>query len=366
MSKEPNNTRGDGVVDQLAKDSRAQEARMLPVSGSLTPDQLDFVRKRISERCDDKSLSYEQIDKKVGCARKAVRRFMDGNYEHSDSTFARKLDRWLKGTEPGHGGMPTEYVSTIVAEKMIGLIKQVFLRKSMGVIVGPSGTSKSTVLKAVQTGFISNSVHIELNSTDSKLTPLLRRISIDLGLHERYNSQRLMFNINRALKGTDRLLMIDEAHYLDKRSVNALRDIHKATRCPIMLVGTQDLLETIDDFNEFHGQMKSLISMTYNITREIQQKGTPLYSVDEIIAYAKAMNLRLDISGADFVANLASTMGWGGLRSAAYLMLNASHLARGKVITAKMLNSALREMSGYDGFQQTKFKSESNRKVGAA
>ena len=78
------------------------------------------------------------------------------------------------------------------------------------------------------------------------------------------------------------------------------------------------------------------------------------------------MKIKIDLAGADFVASLASTLGWGGLRSAAYLMLNANMLAKDKTVTVKHLNSALREMEGYDGFQRTKQKQTQSRRAAVA
>ena len=366
MSGDHTNPRGESLAEQTAKESRAQEARMLPSTGDLTDAQVEHVRNAVNQRCEELTITYEDIDKKIGCGSRAVRRFMTGSYEHSDSNFARRLDRWLKGTEKGEAHMPTEYVSVGVAEKIIGVVKQVYRRRSMGAIVGPSGTSKTTVLKAIEAGLIPNSKHIELTSTDRTISQALRRIATELGLPDKAHAQRQMINIIKELKYTDRLLLLDEVHYLDNRAMNAVRDIHKQTGCPIVLVGTQDLLTTINDFDEFHGQMKSLVSMTYNISREAMITGDPLYTIDDIVKYATAIGIKLDSSGADFVAQLSSTLGWGGLRSAAYLMLNANLLSRGKMVTMKHLNTALREMEGYDGFDRTKTRMHATRKVGAA
>jgi len=340
---------------------------MLPRTGDLTPEQCDYVRNCVNQRCDEQGLSYEQVDNKIGCGRKATRRFMEGKYEHSDSNFARKLDTWLKNSDPTQGGMPRSYVSTFVAEKIRGIIVQVYKRKSMGVVVGPSGVSKTTVLKYIAAGEIPGSIHIELTSTEETIKQVLARISAELGLVDQYNAQRLMKNIIKTLRGTDRLLMIDEAHYANKKALNAIRDIHKQTGCPVMLVGTNDIFEVINDFDAFHGQMKSLISMSYDITIEANEKGKPLYTVDEMYEYAASMGLKLTVDGASRAARLSSEFGWGGLRSTAYLLLNSAMLTKGKPISEDAINHALREMEGFTGFQRTTARlAASEKKVAVA
>jgi DNA transposition AAA+ family ATPase len=339
---------------------------MLPSKGSLNPEQIEYVRKCVNERCDEQGLSYEQIDNKLGCGRKATRRFMEGNYDHSESNFARKLDNWLKNSDPNLGGMPRAFVSTEVADNMIGIIKQVYQRRSMGVIVGPAGVSKTTVLKYIAAGRIAGSMHIELTSTEKTIVQVLRRLSAELGLNDQYHAQRLMQNIIKNLRGTDRLLLIDEAHYANKQALNALRDVHKQTGCPIMLVGTREITESVNDFDAFRGQMKSLISMHYDISIEANESGNPLYSVDDIINYAGSMGIKLTIDGASRVAELSSQLGWGGLRSAAYLMLNASMAVGGKPLTERHINRTLRQMEGYEGYLRTDSRVQSSRKVAVA
>lgn len=366
MTRDRHNNRDESLAHQAAQDARATEARMLPRTGTLTPEQCDHVRKMVNERCDEQGLTYEQIDNKIGCGRKATRKFMEGTYEHSDTNFARKLDNYLKGSDPALGGMPKAFVSTTVADKIRGIIRQVHQRKSMGVIVGPSGVSKTVVLKFIAAGDIPGAIHIELTSTDKTIKQVLARTAAELGLNDQYHAQRLMSNIIKTLRGTDRLLMYDEAHYANKDALNAIRDIHKQTGCPIMLVGTRDIFDAINDFDAFHGQMKSLISMSYDITVEANQSGNPLYNVDEMYEYAASMGLKLTVDGASRAAELSSELGWGGLRSTAYLLLNAGLISKGKPISEQAINAALRQMEGFDGFQRTTARLAASRKAAVA
>lgn len=366
MTHNPNEPRGENLAEQFANDSRAMEARMLPDKGPLNEEQIQHVIDRIDQRIMEDDITCLEIDAQLKAARGSTSQFRLNKYPHDDSNFARRLDRWMNQLELGVGGMPTQMVSMKVADRMIGVLRQIKTRQSMGSIVGPSGVSKSTVRKACVAGLITGCMGFELTETDRTMTQVLRRLTIDLGGPRTISAQMCMQWLKDRLTGTGILLIIDEAHYLERRAMNALRDLHKATGCPIALMGTNDLLQTIDDFNEFHGQMKSLFSINYNITVEANASGTPLYTVDEIMKYAKEMNLRINITGAGEVTDLANTLGWGGLRAAAYLLLNAATLSKGKLITERHVLSALRQMEGADGFQRTKAKSEFAKKTAVA
>ena len=356
MSIDRNNPNDDQLIKQIAQDARASEARMLPETGELTNEQLDYVRERVRQKLNIDDITTEDIDHKIGAAKYSTSRFLQGKYDHSDTNFARRLDRFLIEQEMGLGGLPIGMVRTGLVDRIVSVAKRVNTLQAMGSIVGPSGTSKSTVRKAIEAGIIPQSISVELTETDRTMAQFLRALSKAVGGEKNSSAQRSMNSIKDRLTGTGRLIMIDEAHYLDKRAMNSLRDVHKATGCPVLLFGTQDLLETINDFTAFHGQMKSLFAINYNITVEAQHSGEPLFTIDDVLSYVKAMKLKIDTSGADVVARLASTMGWGGLRAAGFLLLNASVLAKGQLITAKHINTALRQMEGADGFERTKFK----------
>lgn len=53
--------------------------------------------------------------------------------------------------------------------------------------------------------------------------------------------------IVRQLSRTDRLLVIDDAHKLTRPALQFLFDLHDSTQCPLLLVGTAELLRKIDD-----------------------------------------------------------------------------------------------------------------------
>ncbi|MGV6813702.1 MAG: AAA family ATPase [Phycisphaerales bacterium] len=341
---------------------------MLPVNGDLTPEQINYVRNELEQWIIVNDHDHAYIDAQLKCTRGSTAKFREGKYQFDQSKFARRVDRWLKQKDLGNGSMPTQYVSTVIAEKMIGTLRKIKSTKSMGSIVGPSGVSKSTVREYCVSGHIEGCDGFELSETDRTMGQMLKRMAFDLGAPKSTTSQQAMFFLRQHYTGTDILIIVDEAHYLEKRAMNALRDLHKSTKCPICLMGTRDLLQTINDFDEFHGQMKSLFSFTYNITVEEQSEGgTPLYTVDELAKFATSMGLKLDITGACKITNLANLLGWGGLRAAGYLLLNAASLAKGRPITEKAINDAHKQMSGSDGFALVNAKLElANKKMAVA
>jgi DNA transposition AAA+ family ATPase len=63
----------------------------------------------------------------------------------------------------------------------------------------------------------------------------------------------------RAIKGTDRLFIIDEADKLNRRSLGALRRLSDNAGVGIVLIGTPELLPMVNDPDGKYGQISSRI-----------------------------------------------------------------------------------------------------------
>lgn len=366
-------TRGHTVADQLAKDARAKEARMLPETGPLADEQLRWALGVFTGYLEEHGLEPRDVARQIGDPISRVTAFCKGEFHNQagDSRLARRLIRWVRTQEDAdREGAAATYVSTGLAEKMIAVVKATASVRMMGVIVGCSGVSKSTVCRAIEAGVIPGSVHVELTFPHGRPAALARLLAKRTGCPRRTGSlAEILEALIDHLKDTGRLLMIDEAHYLKAEGCQVLRDLHKQTGCPIVLVGTRDVLDTINDFNEFTGQFKRLFAYTLNITEEIAESGDPLYSTPEIARFAKSMGLRLTGDGLGLATELACLPGWGGLGSLRALLLNARAIALDDgAINRETVSIALRQMEGATGFArvQTRRAQSERRRVAVA
>lgn len=361
--RESNQTTGHDLAEQLAKDARAQEARMLPETGPLTDEQRHFASEQFAAYLEQRGLEPGDVARQLGLSVRSVVLFSEGKLKSDGGDrLIHKVTRWAKQQQDAeHTRLGRTYISTGAAEKMLGIIHGTYNAGMMGVIVGPSGISKSTVCRAVEAGLVPGSVHIELTKPHGRPAALARLIARRIDCPRQTGSLSYMMEaLIDELRGTNRLLMLDEAHYLTRDGCQVVRDLHKQTGCPIMWVGTRDVLDTISDFSEFAGQFKRLFAYTYNITEELADTGDPLYSPSEVSKFARSMGIRLTGDGLGFATELACLLGWGGLGSLGALLLNASAIARSKEakegkpcpFDAELLRQALRNMEGASGFSR--------------
>jgi len=152
-----------------------------------------------------------------------------------------------------------------------------------------------------------------------------RTMRVSPGVRSQGISSRMWFDaIKQTLKGTSRLLIIDQIHKLTNvdakdRALYALCDLHDATGAPQLWVGTTDLVEYLER-NEGRGkeplaQIRSRIA----ICRDLQEKandpnrGEPLFTIDDIRKVYGKNKLKLTRDGERYLMKLANLRGSGGL-----------------------------------------------------
>lgn len=316
------------IIDQLAHDVRATEARMLPAHGELNEHHIAHVKATLHEHCQRHNKQLEQVAREMRVNVGTLLRLIQQDYDPMMDDFARRVDLWLKTADLPDGAPtePQQMVYTRVVDTMRAIIQSVYNAKAIGIIVGESGTSKTLVLQAAADYWFPG-VYMHCVQEASRPGPVIKQLASTMGVSARYRNSESFQAIVNSLKATPRMLFIDQADYLPFRSLNIFRDIHKLTRCPIILCGTEELNETLAQENALRVQFARLILHRYNINDEAGMDGRPLFSVDEIIAYSREMKLHLTLDAADEATDIVNIRDFGGLGRLNYLLLNAHTIA---------------------------------------
>ncbi len=347
------------VPSKLAQAARVREARMLPLAGKLTDEQREAVREDVGAYLTKKKIDADELAHDIGLSKRVVENFLA---EGASDRRTRQFNQWLNDRmRRDNPQLPRGMVTTTVTERMIGVIKATDALGTMGLIIGPAGVGKTLVLKACQAGLVSGAVHIECHSGTTNPRPFAAWLARELSTRgrvgatiphgQRRSISAMMGDLVDRLRVHRRTLLIDEAHYLSKAALNICRDLHKQTGVPIVLVGSRDVTETINDFTEFHGQFSSLMTYSYNVGEEQASRGRPLYTVDEIAEFAASMEIKLTKPAGVLLTELSCILGWGGLRRVQQVLLNAKLLAdEGRAINDTHVRRALRDMLGGEQF----------------
>jgi hypothetical protein len=154
------------------------------------------------------------------------------------------------------------------------------------------------------------------------------------------------------LAGSDRLVLVDEAHKLQVGTLDAIREVWDEVHVPIVLAGTPSLGRTItsrrvDNLStELMDQLASRVAFFRDFRELTNPKtGDPerLFTVEDIRKAFHRGDVRLSRDGTNFLCRLANLLGCGGMRTCRHLVEICADSMKGvdKPITAAALESAL-------------------------
>jgi DNA transposition AAA+ family ATPase len=134
-----------------------------------------------------------------------------------------------------------------------------------------------------------------------------------------------------ALKGSNRLLLLDEAAKLTDTTIELLRDIHDNTGVPMLLLATRDLHDRIQkNADPDHGQLYSRFDVVHHLTEgyDLFAGGKALHTMAEIKALYNEPPVRLSPDAGRYLQDVANMLGYGSLRRCKMLVRNAVRRAR--------------------------------------
>jgi hypothetical protein len=213
---------------------------------------------------------------------------------------------------------PKDYVSTWVAEDIRTIVYQADKRMMMAAIVAPAGSGKTKVLKTLTEEMRGIYVYCEAEMT---VRDLYFAIAGSLGWRSpRGVKGDLRRFIIEKLTDTHRVIFLDEAHQLG-RWIGSIRAIHDEARVPIIMAGTDEILQFVNDRAHGRGQFSSRC-IRYNAMDHVHNAegpeggagGRDLFTIEEIKAFFDMKKIRFDRDALEMVWALACLPNYGTLR----------------------------------------------------
>jgi hypothetical protein len=222
----------------------------------------------------------------------------------------------------------------------------------MAAIVAPAGSGKTLVLKALANEMrgLLVTVYQGMGVRD-----LYRAVAEPLGYASTKRGSRadvLNFIVDK-LSGTSRIIFLDEAHLLGNH-IGAVRAIHDLAGVPIVMAGTADILDLINDRAHGRGQFSSRC-LRFNALEFVQNAedsrdgsaGRPLFSVAEIQEFFATRKIRLDRDAMKLVWALSCLPNYGCLRLVGTLVDIATDAEPGiALITRDHILGAMQSLIG--------------------
>jgi len=339
------------IFERLVQAARVKGrwARML--DANATPAEMDGASEVIRDWMGKRKLPISGVATKTGMGRSTISQVLSGNYKGDRLARLNELTELIDHEDKvAEVVRPEGLVETQGVELMMALIENVYISRTIGVIIAPPGFSKTTVLQAAHQ-MKKNSILIEADCKHANATGLIRLIAEELGEKVNSGSAIVLHKIKKKLRGTSWLLMIDQAHELLPEAFNLLRTINDL-KVPIILAATHQLRDHIARLPDaqFSSRLFGTLPLDKLVVMGDGGEGGPAHSVEDIIKICDGGKLRFTADARDFLFRLGNHPTLGALRQCQLLVMAVAQSGHGleKPISAAILNNALKKMHGED------------------
>ena len=216
-------------------------------------------------------------------------------------------------------------------------------------VFGPAQIGKSFTLQAIEGDQLYGCpVLVRVDESILRPLPLCRAMCERFDLSPAGTFDIVFRRLVKRLVSTKRMLMFDEAERLYYRTLEAIRDLHDETGCPVLFAGKPRLyvrlgFRALGDFSEVTDQLAGRIVMKRDLTERTRgHHPEPLYTVEDIRKLISQSGLKLHVSpeAARWLQMRASTLGLGGIGKALvslYLAAKVAYAQGNVTVTAEHL-----------------------------
>lgn len=278
----------------------------------LNSSSFDPIRDLVREHIQTTGKSQSEISKAIGYTPAVLSQFLRGSYSGDMHEVADKLLNYL-GRQEARQTVPQEpgFVETSISAEVLTVAEFAHNHNKLALIYGDAGIGKTLALTqyaAAHPDVIFIRVRVNLKSARA----------IENELAEKIGKR----DVIQALKGTGRLIIIDEAQRLTYSALETLRDIHDEAGVGIVFSGNKDI------YDRMRGRKGALFAQLFSrvgMRRHLQCRDILKKDVDVVFSQF----FQMDKQCLDYLFEVATRPNGGGLRQAKDFYLMGLHIARG-------------------------------------
>jgi DNA transposition AAA+ family ATPase len=215
---------------------------------------------------EGKRISQAKAAQALGYSSGVVSAYKSRTYQGNVKAFEEAVDAWLKreARRVAKIDVPTAETSTLDSVRKAVTMAQD--DRDIAVIVGDSGTGKTTALRAYAAESHS-AILIEVDSSFTK-NVLVTEIARAAGVESKGSMTAVIARIVEALRGRDTVVLIDEADYLSDGSLELVRRvINDKAETGVVLCGLPRLKYKLENLRNDHQQLTSRVGVLLEVKR---------------------------------------------------------------------------------------------------
>lgn len=220
----------------------------------------------LSKFLNKTGLTGASIARTLGVSTATVSKVKNGKLETIDKQTLTKFDDYINNYQKRTTKNLSDLVKTTDLQGVEFTCNEIIVASEMGVVYGKAGMGKTQAIKH----FVNTHPEAILIETLPMLSgkELLKQLLEGLGaIDSQGTANELVRRAVAILKRTDRVLIIDEAENLTTNNLELIRRIHDFSKTPVVLVGTNALIQNLK------GRQGELLQLSSRIMHQWEMQG---------------------------------------------------------------------------------------------
>lgn len=304
-------------------------------------EKIADVRAKVRAIVESSDVTYAAVAREAGISTSVISQFIKGEYRGDNNGVATKISVWLDNRNRRANDMPVapDFIPTRTVKQIWDALQYAQLAQCITVIYGNSGVGKTRALQQFAADR-PNVWLITVSPSRSSLSECLYELALELGIGDApRRSGQLGRAIRRKLRGTNGVVLVDEADHLDYSVLEELRILQEETGVGLALIGNHQVYGKLTGGNSRNMDFARLFS---RIAKKVSILKTKKADV-EAIADAWGLNGKAE---RDLIHALADKP--GALRTISHTLRLASMFARGsnEAMSEKHIRAAVKDLEG--------------------
>lgn len=338
-------TSDNNPMDRLTDRARIKgESRMIPDGtkpADVTEAQANAVIRAIDKYKADSGHSNTRIARAIDYGASTISQVLHWKYKGEWQDVIVALDRWLEDRlKRDQAPKVTDFVWTAVAREINTVAEAAIALGGIGLAYGPetSGMGKTITAQAIH-GDRPTSLLLTVDKVAATVGGLLSQICAQLRIAgaTQYSAAYLFERAKEALKGTGKLIIVDQVHSLcgakDDKPLHMLAELNDRTGCPQLWLGTRDIEAYLNRRQARGEETLTQVRRRISIRRDLLdrtrpgpggKKGEPCYTPQEVQKIFARNKIRLAPSAVSYLTKLANLPDGGAIGAAKNVVVMAT------------------------------------------
>lgn len=284
------------------------------VMDGVMEEQLSYEQaiERLKEYIAQSGKTQKAVGKELGISDGAVSGFLSGKYKTPHALIPKIASLISRNRKIAVAPKAPDFAPTTISRTVQNAIAYAHLRGVISVVYGDAGVGKtSTVNEYVKNDKLA--MLITISPTFASITGVNELIAAQLGVRERV-ARKLTMEIVDRLKGSGRVLIVDEAQHLTVRALNHLRCLSDESGIGVALVGNEEV------YSKMRGSGKADFAQLFSrvgMRKQVQTRDISMADIESIFG-----RYELEEGVVKLLAGVANTP--YGLRGAVNVYINTA------------------------------------------